>query len=141
MRRNPIARKNFSLKVPSRPIRSDGAVNGSVRSGITLKGVNKSFGNVRAIANIDLRVSDHTSVGIVGPSGGGKSTLLLMVAGLLEPDAGIIDVDGATTCSNRLRRCAMMPQRDLLLPWRTAIDNASIALQNRGVSRREARNQ
>jgi len=142
MRQNPTARKNLSLKPPSRLARSDGAVNdGSAKSGVTLKGVTKSFGNVRAISSIDLQISTHTSVGIVGPSGGGKSTLLLMVAGLLEPDAGTIHVDGATTRSDRLRHCAMMPQRDLLLPWRTALDNASIALQNRGVSRREARKQ
>jgi NitT/TauT family transport system ATP-binding protein len=76
----------------------------------------------------------------VGPSGGGKSTLLHIVAGLMEPDTGEVNVEGATAAKDRLARCALMPQRDLLLPWRTALDNATIALENRGVSRSEARN-
>ena len=75
----------------------------------------------------------------MGPSGGGKSTLLRIVAGLLEPDGGVVSVEGATDPKDRLARCAMMPQRDLLLPWRTALDNAIIAMQNRGISRDEAR--
>ncbi len=75
---------------------------------------------------------------ILGPSGCGKSTLLQIVAGLIDPDAGELVVAGATSAKDRLSRCAMMPQRDLLLPWRNALDNASIALENRGASRREA---
>jgi NitT/TauT family transport system ATP-binding protein len=57
----------------------------------------------------------------------------------MEPDVGVIDVEGATVAKDRLTRCAMMPQRDLLLPWRTALDNAIIALENQGVSRSTAR--
>jgi len=75
----------------------------------------------------------------VGPSGGGKTTLLQIVAGLLEPDGGRVSVEGAVSAKDRLARCALMPQRDLLLPWRNALDNAGIALENRGVSRTEAR--
>ena len=86
-----------------------------------------------------FEIERHARIGIVGPSGGGKSTLLQLTAGLLEPDAGVINVEGETTAKGRLARCAMMPQRDLLLPWRTALDNAMIALQNRGVGRDEAR--
>ena len=58
---------------------------------------------------------------------------------MLEPDSGVVDVEGATDAKGRLARCALMPQRDLLLPWRTALDNATIALENRGVSREQAR--
>jgi NitT/TauT family transport system ATP-binding protein len=65
--------------------------------------------------------------------------LLQIVAGLLEPDGGEVSVEGAVSARDRLARCALMPQRDLLLPWRTALDNAGIALENRGVSRAEAR--
>ena len=106
---------------------------------IELKGVRKSFGEVLAIEGIDFQVAQHSRIGIVGPSGGGKSTLLHLVAGLLEPDAGVVNVEGATSPRDRLARCALMPQRDLLLPWRTALDNAVIALENRGVSKAEAR--
>jgi NitT/TauT family transport system ATP-binding protein len=78
-------------------------------------------------------------IGLVGPSGCGKSTLLELIAGLREPTAGEILVDGEAEAAGRLARCAYMPQRDLLLPWLRAIDNAAIALRNRGVPRRAAR--
>lgn len=120
----------------SRP--SDAAAGGDV--GIHLKSVSKRFGELLVLHGIDFDVPRHSRIGIVGPSGGGKSTLLHIVAGLLEPDAGEVNVEGATGAKDRLARCALMPQRDLLLPWRTALDNATIALENRGVSRSEARN-
>ena len=76
---------------------------------------------------------------LVGPSGCGKSTALELVAGLLEPAEGSIEVAGSTSASGRLSRCAWMPQRDSLLPWYSAVDNAALALRNRGRPRREAR--
>jgi ABC-type nitrate/sulfonate/bicarbonate transport system ATPase subunit len=107
--------------------------------GIAFTGVRKAFGEVLALEDVTFEIERHARIGIVGPSGGGKSTLLQLTAGLLEPDGGVINVEGETTATGRLARCAMMPQRDLLLPWRTALDNAMIALQNRGVSRNDAR--
>jgi len=107
---------------------------------IELREVAKTFGQVVALASISLSVSRHSRVGIVGPSGGGKTTLLQIVAGLLEADTGLVRVEDAASARQRLARCALMPQRDLLLPWRTALDNAAIALENRGLSRAEARN-
>ena len=107
--------------------------------GIAFSGVRKAFGEVLALEDVTFEIERHSRIGIVGPSGGGKSTLLQLTAGLLDPDGGAINVEGETTAKGRLGRCAMMPQRDLLLPWRTAVDNAMIALQNRGVSRDEAR--
>jgi len=111
----------------------------SVDTGIVFRSVGKTFGDVVALDGVTFEIEHHSRIGIVGPSGGGKSTLLQIVAGLLEPTAGTVKVQGATTPKERLARCAMMPQRDLLLPWRTALDNAIIALENRGVSRAEAR--
>src|SRR6266516_4377159 len=110
-------------------------------TGIHLQGIGKRFGELVVLRGIDFDIPRHSRIGIVGPSGGGKSTLLHIVAGLMEPDVGEVDVEGATTAKDRLTRCAMMPQRDLLLPWRTALDNAIIALENRGVSRSQARAQ
>ena len=95
---------------------------------IELRDVVKSFGRVAALAGVSLSVARHSRVGIVGPSGGGKTTILKIVAGLLDPDAGLVRVGEATSPPQRLARCALMPQRDLLLPWRTALDNAAIAL-------------
>ena len=106
---------------------------------IELRGVGKAFGEVVALTGITLLVPRQSRVGFVGPSGGGKTTLLRIVAGLLESDTGLVRVEDATAARQRLARCALMPQRDLLLPWRTALDNAAIALENRGASRAEAR--
>lgn len=108
---------------------------------IALSGVVQRFGDVIALDGIDLTVRQHLRLGIVGPSGCGKSTLLSIIAGLVEPSEGTVSVGGATSAAARLERCALMPQRDLLLPWRTALDNACIPLENRGVSRRAAREQ
>ncbi|HET8862459.1 MAG TPA: ABC transporter ATP-binding protein, partial [Solirubrobacterales bacterium] len=66
-------------------------------------------------------------------------TLLELIAGLQQPSGGSVAVGGATDPAARLARCAFMPQRDMLLPWLSAIDNAALALRNRGVRRREAR--
>jgi ABC-type nitrate/sulfonate/bicarbonate transport system ATPase subunit len=107
--------------------------------GISFSDIRKTFGEVVALDGVTFDIERHSRIGIVGPSGGGKSTLLQLVCGLLEPDSGIVNVEGATDPKARLSRCAMMPQRDLLLPWRTALDNATIALENRGVRRDAAR--
>ena len=109
--------------------------------GVELDGVVRVLGGRRVLGGLDLRVGRQERVGIVGRSGVGKSTLLSLVAGLEEPDAGVVSVGGETGAAARLARCALMPQRDCLLPWRTALDNASLALENRGLSRREARRQ
>jgi ABC-type nitrate/sulfonate/bicarbonate transport system ATPase subunit len=87
-----------------------------------------------------LAVDDGEFVALIGPSGSGKSTLLDIVAGLIAPDAGeVLLEDQPVATPDRLGRSAYMKQRDLLLPWRTALDNAALALEARGVSRRTAR--
>ena len=108
-------------------------------SEVDIVGVRHSFGSVLALEQVDISVPHHERLGIVGPSGCGKSTLLSAVAGLVEPTEGTISIGGSTAAEGRLARCALMPQRDLLLPWRTAIDNSGLALENRGASRSEAR--
>lgn len=76
---------------------------------------------------------------IVGPSGCGKSTLFNILAGLLEPEPGYeIYVNGVLTRS-RLGMIAYMPQRDLLLPWRTVLDNAILGLEVGGADITQAR--
>lgn len=107
-------------------------------TGISVSRVNRSFGSVVALRAVDLHVSRHQRVGIVGPSGCGKSTLLALVSGLDDPNSGDISVLGASTAKERLDRCAWMPQRDLLLPWRTVLANASLPLENKGLSKSAA---
>jgi len=106
---------------------------------ISLRAVGHSFGDLQTLAGIDLEVAPHGVVGLVGPSGCGKSTLLELVCGLAEPSAGAVAVGGDSAAEGRLARCALMPQRDLLLPWYSAIDNAALALRNQGMPRNQAR--
>ncbi|HSD23804.1 MAG TPA: ATP-binding cassette domain-containing protein, partial [Solirubrobacterales bacterium] len=106
---------------------------------VRVQGAGHSFGQLRAIERIDLEASPGEVVGLVGPSGCGKTTLLELVAGLRQPDAGTIAVGGQAGPAERLERCAYMPQRDLLLPWLSAVDNAALALRVAHVPRREAR--
>jgi NitT/TauT family transport system ATP-binding protein len=94
---------------------------------------------VLALEALTLACAPHEVLGIVGPSGCGKSTLLELVAGLEEPSAGTIAVAGAVEAGERLARCALMPQRDLLLPWRSALDNAALALRLHGAAKADAR--
>jgi ABC-type nitrate/sulfonate/bicarbonate transport system ATPase subunit len=108
-------------------------------AGVAVEGVARAFGEKRVLDAVELDVPAQGRIGIVGRSGAGKSTLLSLVAGLDEPGKGMISVGGATSAGERLARCALMPQRDCLLPWRTALDNACLALENAGLPRREAR--
>ena len=119
--------------------RADAGTADSAGALIRIDGVGHSFGQLRAIERIDLEAEPGEVVGIVGPSGCGKTTLLELVAGLRRADSGTLSVGGETEAAKRLDRCAYMPQRDLLLPWLSALDNAGLALRIAGVTRQEAR--
>jgi ABC-type nitrate/sulfonate/bicarbonate transport system ATPase subunit len=77
-------------------------------------------------------------VTVIGPSGSGKSTLFSILTGLEPPTSGSVLSDGREV-TGRLDLVAYMPQKDLLLPWRSVLDNVVLGLEVRGVSRREAR--
>jgi len=126
-------REQFAVAVPS-PSSGD-----PTAASVAIRGLQHSYGELRAIERLDLEVPAHGVLGLVGPSGCGKSTLLELIAGLQQPSDGTVSVAGTTDPAARLARCAFMPQRDMLLPWLSAIDNAALALRNRGVRRREAR--
>ena len=106
---------------------------------VAIRGLGHSYGELRTIGRLDLEAPEHGVLGLVGPSGCGKSTLLELISGLQEPSAGEVEVGGARDARGRLGRCAFMPQRDMLLPWLSAIDNAALALRNRGARRGAAR--
>jgi len=108
-------------------------------SGIELAQVEMRFGELHVLHEVALTVEPGTVVGLVGPSGCGKSTLLELIAGLGEPTAGRVAVGGATAAAGRLEHCALMPQSDLLMPWRDALGNAAVALENAGAGRSRAR--
>jgi ABC-type nitrate/sulfonate/bicarbonate transport system ATPase subunit len=100
-----------------------------VFGGVTVAGVEKAFGAVKALDGVSLRAAPREVVAVAGPSGCGKSTLLELVCGLAAPDAGTIEAPAA----------ALMPQRDGLLPWLNALDNAALALRVAGVGKAAAR--
>lgn len=79
-------------------------------------------------AGLSLTLSRGEFVSVVGPSGCGKSTLFRMIAGLAEPDEGRITLLGSPD-GKRLGRIGFMPQQDLLLPWRTVMDNCLLPLE------------
>ncbi len=106
---------------------------------LSIRDLGHSYGELETIARLDLEVPAHGVLGLVGPSGCGKSTLLELIAGLQEPGRGEVEVGNAVDDAGRLCRCAFMPQRDLLLPWLSALDNAALALRNRGARRAQAR--
>lgn len=94
-------------------------------------------GTYQAVADIDLKVEPGRFVSIVGPTGSGKSTILHMAAGLLEPSTGTAASFGAPVRGVN-RRASYMFQQDALLPWKTVIDNVSLGLTMAGVSKAEA---
>jgi NitT/TauT family transport system ATP-binding protein len=97
--------------------------------GVTVASVGKAFGAVQALDGVSLRAAPREVIAVVGPSGCGKSTLLELVCGLQAPDSGTVDAPPA----------ALMPQRDGLLPWLSALDNAALALRVGGAGREKAR--
>ncbi len=98
----------------------------NVAAGVTAGGAGRA---VRALADVTLHADRGELLAVVGPSGCGKTTLLELVCGLQSPDAGTV----------RSEPAALMPQRDLLLPWLSAVDNAALALRIAKRPRAQAR--
>ncbi|HYP54926.1 MAG TPA: ABC transporter ATP-binding protein [Solirubrobacterales bacterium] len=108
-------------------------------SAVSFRALRHRYGELATIEGLDLDVASGGVTGVVGPSGCGKSTLLEILCGLQDPAAGEVEVCGARDAPGRLSSCAFMPQRDVLLPWLSALDNAALAPRNRGAGRRRAR--
>jgi len=104
---------------------------------IAVERVSHRFGDVEVLDGVDLAVVEGGFVSLVGPSGCGKSTLLRILAGLLPPSSGDARLGGRSVVG-RPGGAAFMPQRDLLLPWRRALGNATVGAEVSGVDRREA---
>jgi ABC-type nitrate/sulfonate/bicarbonate transport system ATPase subunit len=94
--------------------------------------------DVIALEGIDIEAGAGEFLSIVGPSGCGKSTLFNILAGLIEPTSGRVLLDGKPA-DNLLGTFGYMPQKDLLMPWRTVLNNTTLGLEIAGVSRRAAR--
>ena len=112
-------------------------------AGVRIENVEKSFGSVKVIRNVDIEAEDGEFVVLVGPSGCGKSTLLRMIAGLEEITSGRIKI-GERVVNNlnpKDRDIAMVFQNYALYPHMTVRENMEFSLVLRGFqkSEREAR--
>jgi NitT/TauT family transport system ATP-binding protein len=104
---------------------------------IVAKGVTRDFllrGEViRVVADLSFAVAKGEFVSLVGPSGCGKSTLLKMVADILPPSGGVIEIEGGTPYDARRRGLfGMVFQDPILLAWRNVLDNVALPLEIRG---------
>lgn len=96
------------------------------------------FGILDVLDDVSFEVGRGRFCALVGPSGCGKSTVLRILAGLVAPTGGQADIDGRSVVG-RVGQAAYMAQRDLLLPWRRALANATVGAEARGLDRRAAR--
>ena len=90
--------------------------------------LNKSFDNIEVLEDINIHIKKGEFVSIVGPSGCGKSTLFKIATGLEKKYSGRVQVEGAEA-RDYTKPIAYMPQKDLLLPWRSLYENARLPLE------------
>jgi ABC-type nitrate/sulfonate/bicarbonate transport system ATPase subunit len=95
-------------------------------------------GVFEALSDVTLLVPEGRFISLIGPSGCGKSTIFNIIAGLLEPTRGRVVIDDVDA-TGTIGRVGYMLQKDLLLPWRTVVDNVILGMEIQGVPLREAR--
>jgi iron(III) transport system ATP-binding protein len=106
-------------------------------SKVSVKGLRKSFGPNQVLRGVDLEVADAEILAVLGPSGCGKTTLLRILAGFLEPDGGLVALDGATVADDRVsapawrRRVGYVPQEGALFPHLDVRGNILFGLPRR----------
>ncbi|GAC1407804.1 MAG: ABC transporter ATP-binding protein [Candidatus Velthaea sp.] len=110
---------------------------------LELSGISQAFrrpdgSTHRVLEQCSLSIERGSFVSIVGPSGSGKTTLFNVIAGLAVPQSGYVSIDGVTV-TGPSARVAYMLQKDLLMPWRTMLENITLGLEIRGVAGAEAR--
>lgn len=101
-------------------------------------GVSKSFGDFRALRDITFSIDRGTLTALLGPSGGGKSTLLRVIAGLEIPDTGYIYIDGrdVTAVPARRRGIGFVFQHYAAFPHMTVRENVAFGLKIRRIDKR-----
>jgi ABC-type nitrate/sulfonate/bicarbonate transport system ATPase subunit len=102
---------------------------------LRVEGATKTFGENVALAPASLALQPGEFVSLVGPSGCGKSTLFNIISGLLKPDHGSVLLDGVDV-TGTAGNVGYMLQKDLLVPWRSVVDNITLgAALTRGVTK------
>ena len=105
---------------------------------LQVKNVSKSFDDEKVIENISLQLHEGEIVSLLGVSGGGKTTLFNIIAGLSQPDGGEVLLDGENI-AGRPGSVSYMLQKDLLLPHYTIADNVALPLRVGGMNKNDAR--
>lgn len=116
---------------------------------VRLRGVSKSYDRAGGDAsivleNVDLELAAGEKASLIGPSGSGKSTLMALMAGLLRPDEGTVEIEGRVTSDLRDReraqiraeRVGIALQSDNLIPFLTAVENVQLARSFSSAGRR-----
>lgn len=107
---------------------------------LKVTGVSKSFDGKAVLKDVSITLREGELVSLLGVSGGGKTTLFNIIAGLLSPDEGHVYLNGEEI-TNHPGHISYMLQKDLLLPYRTVVDNVALPLELRGVGKKERRAQ
>jgi NitT/TauT family transport system ATP-binding protein len=107
-----------------------------VEISVSARNISKTYGEVEALRNLSLEFPRGQLTSLLGPSGCGKTTLLKIIAGLLAPDSGEIEVDGKTVTGPGPDR-AFVFQDFALLPWASVMRNVAFGLELRGVAKAE----
>ena len=113
---------------------------------IELRGINKSYGNLRVLDDVSLSIGSNEIITIVGPSGAGKTTLLQIAGTLDRPDSGAVLYDGENIARFNDRRLSAFRNRNIgfifqfhqLLPEFTALENVALPAMIAGESSRKA---
>lgn len=105
---------------------------------VQIKHLNMNYEDSAILEDVSLTLREREIISILGPSGCGKSTLFNIIAGLLAPMSGEVLIDGIPHIG-KTGRVSYMYQADLLLPWRTILDNVSIPLLLKGMDKGKAR--
>ncbi|HUQ76782.1 MAG TPA: ABC transporter ATP-binding protein [Burkholderiales bacterium] len=103
---------------------------------VAVSGLAKSFHRRQSVTHaldaVDLKLHEGEFVAVVGPSGCGKSTLLRLIAGLLAPSAGLVELDGRQVRTPQTN-LGVVFQSPVLLEWRTVLENVMVQLELRGL--------
>lgn len=105
---------------------------------LQVKDISKSFGDEKIIEDISLELHEGEIVSLLGVSGGGKTTLFNIIAGLSQPDSGEVILDGSDIVG-KPGSVSYMLQKDLLLPYYTVLDNVALPLIVSGMDKKAAR--
>ena len=107
---------------------------------IEIQGVSKVFHrnnqDIISLRETSLSIEEGRFASIIGPSGCGKSTLFNIIAGLMPPTTGQVFADGQNI-GCKAGYVGYMLQKDMLLPWRTILDNIILGMEIRGIPRKQ----